>query len=58
MAEEVLAVDELHREEELVALAGDQLVQVHEVGVQDVREGSKLLLELVEAGARPSAATS
>jgi hypothetical protein len=48
VAEEVLAKDELHREEDPVAIVRDELVQVHEVRVEDVREGPELLLESIE----------
>ena len=48
VAEEVLALDELHREEDHIALVGYELVQVNEVRVKDVRERPKLLLESIE----------
>jgi hypothetical protein len=47
--DEVAALDELHREEDLAVFAGDQLVQVNEVGVKDVRERPEFLLESIEA---------
>ena len=39
---------EFHREEDLVALGDDELVQVHEVRVVHVGQRAKLLLEEVE----------
>ena len=47
MIEEGDAVDELHREEPLVAVR-EQLVQGHEVGMGDVGQGPELLLEAIE----------
>src|ERR1019366_3385073 len=42
--QEVAAVDELHREKPLIALR-EELVELHDVRVRDVGEGSKLPLE-------------
>ena len=43
--EEVGPVDELHREEDVVSLRDDELVEAHEVRVMNVGERPKLLLE-------------
>src|ERR1035438_5969478 len=42
------SIDKLHREEDLVALGHDELVEAHEVLVMDVGESPELLLEAVE----------
>ncbi len=44
------AADELHREEGLLHVSDDELVEVHEVRVMNVGQGAKLLLEAVERG--------
>jgi hypothetical protein len=43
--QEVHAANELHREEEVVGLGGDELVETNEVRVVDVCQRPKLLLE-------------
>jgi hypothetical protein len=48
VAQEVLALDELHAEEPLAAFA-EQLVQLDEPGMAHVRERAKLLLEAIDA---------
>ncbi len=45
---EVGSADEIHREEDLSVLGHDELVEMHQIGVLDVREGPKLVLEEVE----------
>ena len=47
VGQEALAVDHLHREEAVLRL-DEELVEVDEVGVRDVREGPELALEAVE----------
>src|SRR6185436_20710001 len=54
VGEEVHAVDELHREEPLLAV-GRELEQRAQVRMRDVRERPKLLLEAVEGLRRHAA---
>jgi hypothetical protein len=46
--QEVGSADQIHREEDLVALGHHQLVGAHEVRVMNVGESPELLLEAVE----------